>query len=60
MSFQDLYIETGLKENIVQKKIKMLGKLQEIFGEQKIDIVVNNFRSDKLIYRIARNEGIAF
>ncbi len=55
----DLYIETGLKENIVQKKIKMLGKLQEILGEQKIDIVINTFRSDKLIYQIAKQEGIA-
>ncbi len=55
----DLYIETGIKENIIQKKIKMIGKLQEILGEQKIDIVVNNFNSDRLIYQIARNEGIA-
>ncbi len=55
----DLYIETGLKENIVQRKIKMLGELQEILGEQKIDIVVNTFRSDKRIYQVAKNEGIA-
>jgi predicted nucleotidyltransferase len=54
----DLYIETGLKENIVRRKIKMIGKLHEILGEQKIDIIVNNFCSDKLIYNIARNEGI--
>jgi uncharacterized protein len=54
----DLYIETGLKKNIVQKKIKMLGKLQEILGEQKIDIVINNFRFDKFIYKVARREGI--
>ena len=55
----DLYIETTLKENIVKKKINMMGKLHEILGEQKIDIVVNNFRSDKLIYQVAKNEGIA-
>ncbi len=55
----DLYIETGLKENIVQRKIKMLGELQEILGEQKIDIVINTFRSDKRIYQVAKNEGIA-
>jgi predicted nucleotidyltransferase len=55
----DLYIETRLKENIIQRKIKMVGKLHEILGEQKIDIIINNFRSDKLIYQIARNEGIA-
>ena len=55
----DLYVETGLKENIIQRKIKMVGKLQEILGEQKIDIIINNFRSDQLIYQIAKNEGIA-
>ena len=55
----DLYIETSLKENIIQRKIKMLGKLHEILGEQKIDIIINNFRSDQLIYQIAKNEGIA-
>jgi predicted nucleotidyltransferase len=54
----DLYIETGLKKNIEQKKIKMLGKLQEILGEQKIDIVINNFHYDKSIYKVARQEGI--
>jgi len=54
----DLYIETGLKENIVQRKLKMLGKLHQILGEQKIDIVINTFRNDKKIYHIAKNEGI--
>ena len=37
----------------------MLGELQEILGEQKIDIVVNTFRSDKRIYQVAKKEGIA-
>jgi predicted nucleotidyltransferase len=55
----DLYIETRLKKNIVQRKIKMLGKLHEILGEQKIDIVINTFRSDKTIYHVAKKEGIA-
>lgn len=55
----DLYIETELKKNIIGRKIKMQGKLQEILGEQKIDIIINNFRSDKLIYHIAKQEGIA-
>jgi predicted nucleotidyltransferase len=55
----DLYIETGIKENIVQRKIKMVGKLHEILGEQKIDIVINAFGSDKPIYQAAKNEGIA-
>lgn len=55
----DLYIETRVKDKIVERKIKMLGKLHEVLGEQKIDIVVNNFRSDKFIFKVARQEGIA-
>lgn len=55
----DLYIETAVKENLVERKIKMLGKLAEVLGEQKIDIVINNFRSDKLIFQIAKRDGIA-
>jgi len=54
----DLYIETSLKKNIVEKKIKILVELEKILGEQKIDLVVNNFRTDKLIFRIAKQEGI--
>jgi predicted nucleotidyltransferase len=55
----DLYIETGLKKNIIERRIKMQGNLQQILGEQKIDIVVNNFRSDKFIYHVAKQEGIS-
>jgi predicted nucleotidyltransferase len=54
----DLYIETSAKEDIYSKKIKMLKELYENFGEQKIDIVLNNFRADLYIYKVARNEGI--
>jgi predicted nucleotidyltransferase len=54
----DLYIETSTKENIYRKKIEMLKELYENFGEQKIDIVLNNFRADLYIYKVARDEGI--
>ena len=53
----DLYIETNVKENILERKMKLLKKLHEAFGEQKIDIVINNFIKDKFIYQIARKEG---
>ena len=54
----DLYIETDLKKDIIRQKLKMLGMLHEALGEQKIDIVVNNFVNDKYIYHIAKDEGI--
>jgi len=54
----DIYIETAVTDNILKRKLKMLGMLQSNLGEQKIDIVVNNFISDIYIYKVARNEGI--
>ncbi len=54
----DLYIETDLKDDIFKQKLKMLGMLNDFLGEQKIDIVTNNFVTDKYIYEVAKNEGI--
>ncbi|MCL5030367.1 MAG: nucleotidyltransferase domain-containing protein [Bacteroidetes bacterium] len=54
----DLYIETDVKENIFEKKIKIMGALHKVLGEQKIDIVINNFSSDKYIYTVAKIEGL--
>ncbi|HET7361574.1 MAG TPA: nucleotidyltransferase domain-containing protein [Salinimicrobium sp.] len=54
----DLYIETTAKENLFDKKIKMLRMLYERLGEQKIDIVVNNFEVALTIHQVARREGI--
>lgn len=54
----DLYIETDYTGNTFQQKLKMLGDLHDIIGEQKIDIVINNFLSDKYIFQIARQEGV--
>lgn len=55
----DLYIETNVKEKLLQRKLKMMGALHKELGEQKIDIVINNHSTDdKFIYTIARNEGI--
>lgn len=55
----DIYIETNLKENIFERKIKLLEKLHKELGEQKIDIVINNFTNDKFIYQVAKTEGIS-
>jgi predicted nucleotidyltransferase len=54
----DLYIETHEAGNIIERKIKLLGKLNTILGEQKIDIIINNFESEQYIFKIARNQGI--
>ena len=54
----DLYIETTGKEHLFDKKLKMLQALYAKLGEQKIDIVINNFTSSLYIYEIARQEGI--
>jgi predicted nucleotidyltransferase len=54
----DLYIETSVKEGIYHKKIEMLKELYKNLGEQKIDIVLNNFSSALYIYEVAKDEGI--
>jgi len=54
----DLYIETNLKENIIERKLKLIDELHKHLGEQKIDIVINNFSDEKFIYQIAKDEGI--
>jgi len=54
----DLYIETTTKEDLFEKKIQMLLSLYKIIGEQKIDLIINNFSGDKLIYKVAKKEGV--
>ncbi len=53
----DLYIETQELEPF-DKKIQLLRALQRELGEQKIDIVINNFTKQKEIYRVAKQTGI--
>ncbi len=54
----DIYIETNRTIDILNKKIKMLVELKKILGDRRIDIVINNFQSNKDIFTIARQEGI--
>ena len=54
----DLYIETDSQSDIFSKKLKMLAILMEKLGEQKIDIVINDFSKNVSIYKIAKREGI--
>jgi len=54
----DLYIETEIKENVFEKKLNLIGSLHKALGEQKIDIVINNFTHHKHIFDVAKSEGI--
>lgn len=54
----DLYLETQNSEGILDKKIKLLTALNLALGEQKIDLVVNDFTKEKPIYEIAKRTGI--
>lgn len=54
----DLYLETDLTENIIAKKIDFLVNVKKLIGGRKIDLVINNHQSDKLIYKIAKETGI--
>lgn len=55
----DLYIETDLSVKFVSAKLDLLGALQDVFGEQKIDILVR-VRSNPMsaIQIIAKDTGI--
>ena len=56
----DLYIETtdSDADALLDKKINLLTALNLALGEQKIDLVVNNFTKEKAIYAIAKQTGI--
>lgn len=54
----DVYIETGLKEDLLLKKIQFLVDVKNQIGEQKIDVVLNNRTTDKYIFDVAKAEGI--
>lgn len=58
----DLYIETSLTEynDIFDKRVAFVRKIEEKLDEQKIDIVINRLelKQDLRIYREARDTGI--
>ncbi len=58
----DLYIETRISDTAIanDKKIAFLTELYFAIGDQKIDVVLNNFSdSHELpIYAVAKKEGI--
>ena len=54
----DLYIEVQDSQVVLDKKIKLLTALNLALGEQKIDLIVNDFTKEKTIYAIAKQTGI--
>lgn len=55
----DLYIETDKETGIVAAKLEMLGFLQSVFGEQKIDILVKRGNQpSSAIQEIAKSSGV--
>ena len=54
----DLYLEGDVSDNVFMAKIKLKLMLEDIFGEQKIDIIYHN-RNLPLhpIHKIAKDEG---
>ena len=54
----DIYVETILLDDIFERKIKMLVFLKKILGDQRIDLVVNNFQKEKTIFKVAKQEGV--
>jgi predicted nucleotidyltransferase len=44
--------------DLLQKKIDMLGRLEKLLGERKVDVVVEQPHDNRSIVQIARDTGI--
>ena len=54
----DIYIQTTKKESILKAKLAFLREFEKRFGEQKVDLLVDNGSKKKTIFEIARKEGV--
>ncbi|RLA83249.1 MAG: nucleotidyltransferase domain-containing protein [Epsilonproteobacteria bacterium] len=50
----DIYIQTEQKENILKSKLIFLREFEKEFGEQKIDLIIDNQSNQKEIFEIAK------
>ncbi len=55
----DIYIQTEKKEGLLKSKIVFLREFEKLFGEQKVDLLVDNGTKSKEIFEIAKKEGVA-
>jgi len=53
----DLYIQTNVKEDILEKKIRFLSILKEKLGDQKIDVIISQDKH-RAIEQEAINKGV--
>ena len=54
----DLYIETEQTEKILETKLIFLCEFDKTFGEQKVDLLINNHTKQKEIFKIAQESDI--
>ncbi len=54
----DLYLEIDDKQSVFEKKIELLSALRKSLGDQKFDLIINDFSKEKDIYKIAKSTGI--
>lgn len=54
----DIYIKTLELDGMLDVKIDYLQALEKQLGEQKIDVVIDDRKSNKSIYQIATKEGV--
>lgn len=45
-------------DDLLQKKIDMLGRLERLLGERRIDVVVEQSQDNRSIVQIARDTGV--
>ncbi len=54
----DIYIQTSKKDAVLKAKLAFLREFEKRFGEQKVDLLVDNGNKKKPIFEIARTEGV--
>jgi len=54
----DIYLKTSKKDAILKSKIIFLREFEKEFGEQKVDLLVDNGLIQKEIFNIAQEKGI--
>ena len=50
----DIYIQTSQKDNILKSKIIFLREFEKKFGEQKVDLLIDNNKKKTEIFEIAK------
>ena len=50
----DIYIQTNQKDNILKSKIIFLREFEKKFGEQKVDLLIDNNTQKTEIFEIAK------